>query len=186
LVLRVYHVHAKDTWINGRAAATRSRLENGPLDKVSDRAWSYITLGFGKSQEWWKEFVYRLSLLGYERARRYCVLAAGRSGAVCRRAQEGRPFGASRLRPAGNLNACRAVMRSCGACLSVGHAYEALQGRGSAHRPRTKFGIAPAWVMERTNVRDLGSPAGHIGQECHLVAFLQRVNHRKRQANLAE
>ncbi|RWX36650.1 sugar phosphate isomerase/epimerase family protein [Rhizobium leguminosarum] len=62
----VYHVHAKDTWINGRAAATRSRLENGPLDKVSDRAWSYITLGFGKSQEWWKEFVYRLRLLGYD------------------------------------------------------------------------------------------------------------------------
>ena len=43
----VYHVHAKDTFLNAPVQATTSLLENGSLMDIPARSWSYITLGFG-------------------------------------------------------------------------------------------------------------------------------------------
>lgn len=62
----VYHVHAKDTLLNKPAQATRSLLENGSLMDISARSWSYITLGFGHGEEWWRQFCYRLKMAGYD------------------------------------------------------------------------------------------------------------------------
>ena len=62
----IYHVHAKDTLINVPQCAVTSRLENGALDDVASRAWSYITLGYGHSDAWWKSFCYRLRMNGYD------------------------------------------------------------------------------------------------------------------------
>jgi sugar phosphate isomerase/epimerase len=62
----IYHVHAKDTLINVARCATTSLLENGPLDDVATRAWSYITLGYGRSEAWWKDFCYRLRMNRYD------------------------------------------------------------------------------------------------------------------------
>ena len=61
----IYHVHAKDTMLNAPVQATRSLLENGPLTDIAARAWSYITLGFGHGEEWWRSFCYRLLMGGY-------------------------------------------------------------------------------------------------------------------------
>ena len=33
---------------------------------VPARSWSYITLGFGHSEEWWRSFCYRLRMNGYD------------------------------------------------------------------------------------------------------------------------
>ena len=60
------HVHAKDTFINKPAAALTSRLENGGLTNIPARAWSYITLGFGNGETWWRDFCYRLRMAGYD------------------------------------------------------------------------------------------------------------------------
>ena len=38
----VYHVHAKDTFLNGPKQATTSLLENGSLMDIPARSWSYI------------------------------------------------------------------------------------------------------------------------------------------------
>ena len=62
----IYHVHAKDTYINAPKAATTSLLENGSLMDIPARAWSYITLGYGHGESWWREFCYRLKMVGYD------------------------------------------------------------------------------------------------------------------------
>ncbi|MBB3426063.1 sugar phosphate isomerase/epimerase [Rhizobium sp. BK312] len=62
----VYHVHAKDTMLNGPVQATTSLLENGSLMDIPARSWSYITLGFGHGEEWWRQFCYHLKMAGYD------------------------------------------------------------------------------------------------------------------------
>ena len=62
----IYHIHAKDTYINAPKAATTSLLENGSLMDIPARSWSYITLGYGHGESWWREFCYRLKMVGYD------------------------------------------------------------------------------------------------------------------------
>jgi sugar phosphate isomerase/epimerase len=62
----VYHVHAKDTLLNAPVQATTSLLENGSLMDIPARSWSYITLGFGHGEAWWRQFCYRLRMAGYD------------------------------------------------------------------------------------------------------------------------
>jgi sugar phosphate isomerase/epimerase len=62
----IHHVHAKDTFVDPRNVALTTRLENGPLDRVVDRAWWHITLGYGHSETWWRAFCYRLRMNGYD------------------------------------------------------------------------------------------------------------------------
>lgn len=62
----IYHVHAKDTMLNPPVQATTSLLENGSLLDIPARSWSYITLGFGHGEEWWRQFCYRLKMAGYD------------------------------------------------------------------------------------------------------------------------
>lgn len=62
----IHHSHAKDTFINKPVAATTSRLENGSLVNIPARSWSYITLGYGRAESWWRDFCYRLRMVGYD------------------------------------------------------------------------------------------------------------------------
>lgn len=62
----IQHVHAKDTAINAPVCATTSRLENGSLMDIAARSWSYVTLGFGHGEGWWRDFCYRLRMNGYD------------------------------------------------------------------------------------------------------------------------
>ncbi len=62
----IFHTHAKDTMINAPVAALTSRLENGGLTDITARSWSYITLGYGNPESWWRSFCYRLRMVGYD------------------------------------------------------------------------------------------------------------------------
>ena len=62
----VHHVHAKDTMLNAPVQATTSLLENGSLMDIPARSWSYVTLGFGHGEAWWRQFCYRLRMAGYD------------------------------------------------------------------------------------------------------------------------
>ena len=62
----ILHTHAKDTMINKPMADVNSRLENGSLMNIPARSWSYITLGYGHGETWWREFCYRLRMVGYD------------------------------------------------------------------------------------------------------------------------
>ncbi|OBZ93522.1 hypothetical protein ADU59_22030 [Pararhizobium polonicum] len=62
----IYHVHAKDTFLNAPKQAVTSLLETGSLMDIPARSWSYITLGYGHGEEWWRQFCYRLKMAGYD------------------------------------------------------------------------------------------------------------------------
>lgn len=62
----IFHVHAKDTMLNAPVQATTSLLENGSLMNIPARSWSYVTLGFGHGEAWWRQFCYRLQMAGYD------------------------------------------------------------------------------------------------------------------------
>lgn len=62
----LYHVHGKDTFLNALVQATTGLLENGSLMNIPARSWTYITLGFGHGEEWWRQFCYRLKMAGYD------------------------------------------------------------------------------------------------------------------------
>ena len=62
----IHHVHAKDTMLNAPVLATTGRLENGSLTDIPARAWSYVTLGYGHDERWWRQFCFRLRMSGYD------------------------------------------------------------------------------------------------------------------------
>ena len=62
----IYHVHAKDTRIDPTNSEINTLLETAPNDQVMERSWNYVTLGYGHSEIWWRDFVIQLSQCGYD------------------------------------------------------------------------------------------------------------------------
>ena len=62
----IYHVHAKDTRINREIAAVHGLIDVTPMDRLDERAWSYVTLGRGHDASWWRAFVGALRTAGYD------------------------------------------------------------------------------------------------------------------------
>ena len=62
----IYHVHAKDTRVDPVIAGVNGVIETTPGDRFQDRAWNYITLGYGHGELWWREFVAVLAAVGYD------------------------------------------------------------------------------------------------------------------------
>ena len=50
----VCHVRAKDTFLNASVQAKTSLSDNGGLLDIPGHNWSYITLGYGHGEEWWR------------------------------------------------------------------------------------------------------------------------------------
>ena len=61
----IYHVHAKDTRIDPHNTGINTLLETKPNDRVAERSWNYVTLGYGHSELWWRDFVIQLKQNGY-------------------------------------------------------------------------------------------------------------------------
>ena len=62
----IYHVHAKDTRIDAGVAAVNSLIDTTPTERLPDRSWNYVTLGYGHDLRWWREFCTLLRLVGYD------------------------------------------------------------------------------------------------------------------------
>jgi sugar phosphate isomerase/epimerase len=62
----IYHVHAKDTRIDPRNSEINTLLETKPNERVAERSWNYVTLGYGHSELWWRDFVIQLKQNGYD------------------------------------------------------------------------------------------------------------------------
>jgi sugar phosphate isomerase/epimerase len=62
----IYYVHAKDTRIDPVLAGINGLIETIPGDRFRERAWNYITLGYGHGEQWWREFVAVLVAVGYD------------------------------------------------------------------------------------------------------------------------
>ena len=62
----VYYVHAKDTRIDPLIAGINGVIDTTPGSDFEARAWTYITLGLGHGEPWWREFVAALAAAGYD------------------------------------------------------------------------------------------------------------------------
>jgi sugar phosphate isomerase/epimerase len=62
----IYYVHAKDTRIDPGIAGINGVIDTTPGSDFRHRAWSYITLGYGRDEAWWRDFVAALAAEGYD------------------------------------------------------------------------------------------------------------------------
>lgn len=62
----IHHVHAKDLRKEKYKFAANGGLETKFFDRVSERTWNYVALGYGEDRRWWKEFFSVLSIMGYD------------------------------------------------------------------------------------------------------------------------
>jgi sugar phosphate isomerase/epimerase len=64
----IYHFHAKDTKINTYNTAKNGVLDTKHFSKEAERSWIFRTVGYGHSEDFWKEMFSALSLAGYNGA----------------------------------------------------------------------------------------------------------------------
>lgn len=62
----IYHVHAKDCRKEKQRFAANGGLETKPIDQCDKRSWNYVALGYGQDDQWWREFISVLSMMGYD------------------------------------------------------------------------------------------------------------------------
>ena len=62
----IYYVHAKDTRIDPLNAGINGVIDTTPGSDYKLRSWSYITLGYGHDEAWWRDFVATLAAVGYD------------------------------------------------------------------------------------------------------------------------
>ena len=62
----IHHVHAKDTRIDPQISGLHGRLETLPSELWQQRAWNYVTLGYGHGEAWWAQFTTALAAAGYD------------------------------------------------------------------------------------------------------------------------
>ena len=62
----IYHVHAKDTYIDPANTAVMGVLDTTPYSDVAHRSWTFRTVGYGHDQFSWRTLVSILRLTGYD------------------------------------------------------------------------------------------------------------------------
>jgi sugar phosphate isomerase/epimerase len=62
----IFHVHAKDTYIDPINARRNGVLDTKPYERVRDRSWSFRTVGYGTSEKAWRDMVTALRTVGYD------------------------------------------------------------------------------------------------------------------------
>lgn len=62
----IYHVHAKDTKIDNRNVALNGVLDTKHYGDILNRSFVFRTVGYGHDEEFWKDLVSVLRLVGYD------------------------------------------------------------------------------------------------------------------------
>jgi sugar phosphate isomerase/epimerase len=62
----IYHIHAKDTYMDQRNIAINGVLDTKPYSKLPQRSWTFRTVGYGHDQLAWRALVSALRLTGYD------------------------------------------------------------------------------------------------------------------------
>jgi sugar phosphate isomerase/epimerase len=62
----IFHVHAKDTRVDPANAPRNGLIDVTPMERLSGRSWSYVTLGDGHAENWWAQFCAALRGTGYD------------------------------------------------------------------------------------------------------------------------
>jgi sugar phosphate isomerase/epimerase len=64
----IFHVHAKDTWLDQQNIRRNGVLDTKPYTDEKNRSWIFRTVGYGHGPEFWRSFVSELRLAGYDGA----------------------------------------------------------------------------------------------------------------------
>jgi sugar phosphate isomerase/epimerase len=62
----IFHVHAKDTYIDRGNVARNGVLDTKHYGEILDRAWSFRSVGYGQGERTWREFVSALRAVDYD------------------------------------------------------------------------------------------------------------------------
>lgn len=62
----IYHVHAKDTKVDKYNTAVNGVLDVHPYGDELNRSWIFRTVGYGNNEEFWKDFISNLRMVGYD------------------------------------------------------------------------------------------------------------------------
>ncbi|MEA2779225.1 MAG: hypothetical protein QOK29_769 [Rhodospirillaceae bacterium] len=62
----IYYVHAKDTRIEPVPAGIDGLLDTRSSERLGERSWNYVTLGYGHGETWWRQFCSVLRMAGYD------------------------------------------------------------------------------------------------------------------------
>ena len=63
----IYHVHAKDTKIDEINTARIGVLDTKHYGDEINRAWVFRAVGYGHDEQWWRDLISNLRLVGYDR-----------------------------------------------------------------------------------------------------------------------
>jgi sugar phosphate isomerase/epimerase len=64
----IFHVHAKDTWVDPQNVRRNGVLDTQAYTDEVNRSWIFRTVGYGHGPEFWRAFVSELRLAGYDGA----------------------------------------------------------------------------------------------------------------------
>ncbi|MDP9365965.1 MAG: sugar phosphate isomerase/epimerase [Chloroflexota bacterium] len=64
----IFHVHAKDTWLDQPNIRRNGVLDTKPYTDEKARSWIFRTVGYGHGPEFWRALVSELRLAGYDGA----------------------------------------------------------------------------------------------------------------------
>jgi sugar phosphate isomerase/epimerase len=62
----IFHVHAKDTYIDAANVRSNGVLDTKPYSRLIDRSWSFRTVGFGQGAKQWRDIISALRIVGYD------------------------------------------------------------------------------------------------------------------------
>jgi sugar phosphate isomerase/epimerase len=62
----IFHVHAKDTYIDAANVRANGVLDTKPYDRLLDRSWLFRTVGFGQGAKPWRDIISALRTVGYD------------------------------------------------------------------------------------------------------------------------
>ena len=62
----IVHVHGKDVYVDHINVAVNGCNDNKPYDQISERSWTFRSIGYGHDAKTWKDIVSALRLVGYD------------------------------------------------------------------------------------------------------------------------
>lgn len=62
----IFHVHAKDTWVDSQNVRRNGVLDTKAYTEEVNRSWIFRTVGYGHGSEFWRALVSELRLAGYD------------------------------------------------------------------------------------------------------------------------
>jgi sugar phosphate isomerase/epimerase len=62
----IFHVHAKDTFVDPHNTQINGVLDTKPYDRLADRSWLFRTVGYGHAEGVWRDIMTALRTVGYD------------------------------------------------------------------------------------------------------------------------